>query len=496
MKIIKCWLILICFFIFIPSLHAESLIKRKPDDEHIEKFAGDIWYVTKSGNDSNGGKRPHDAKLTITATETAASANDKIIVGSGTFTESVTIDQNGIELYGEVGSILVGTLTISADNIRVDGIIIQAIGVIGVDLDGDYCKINDTHVIGTPTIGFDIDGAYTIITDCKAIGHTVTAFDMANTRIHLYRCIAHGSGGATRGFYFSSDAADLCYLENCISTGNETSGYEVVLGCSYIMVKSSCSGGGDGPRVDLGTKTMWCEFDDKLPREHHEEVYPAAAGEGGAALPINVSNLAQDKTGTQDDQWYWGEPKIIIAPTVNTGIWSLLGYNIFATTSNKEMQANIYRINYVIQSDKNGGNAWDEGATVLTVDDGSRFSTGDLVWIYSDHKTDGEIVEVSSVSNNEVTIARETVASGRAGLRWDHTTNNAGTEVMYLIYRSILDDMHPTMINYSASSGKDFLINHFHVVKEFRANDGILIRMLNMNDNLACEFDITAIWED
>lgn len=221
-----------------------------------------------------------------------------------------------------------------------------------------------------------------------------------------------------------------------------------------------------------------------------------ASGEGVASAPITVTNSAQDETGAQDDRWYWGEPKTLIAPTAITGIWSLCGYNIFATTASKEAQCNIYRINHSIQSAKNGGNAWDEGETDLTVADGSKFLADDLVWVYSDYKTDGEIQKVASVAGNVVTIERETVASARTGLRWNHTTNNAGTEVMYLIYRSTLKGMHPTMFNHSAGSAKDFYSANFYACREFKGNDGLLVRLINMSDDLAYELDMTVIWHD
>ena len=462
--------------------------------ENIEKFTGTIYYVTADGNDANNGLSPITPKLTIANAVATAGANDKIIVGPGTYTENVTLAHNGMELFGETGTTMVGTLTITGNSCRVDGMIVSPVGALGIDLDGLYCIITDTFVVGTPTIAFDIDGAYNIIVGCKVTGHTATAFDIASNNICIENCIAHGAEAGTRGYYFSNAAADTCTIKRSISAGNDTSGFEVIAGCTRIVVTDCCSGGGDGERIDLGTRTQWCNFTGILPKEQHEEVYPQAAGEGAAAAAITVDNEAQDETGNQDNQWYWGEPKVLIPVATITEIWSLLGYNIFATTSNKEMQAYIYRINYVRQSAKNGGNAWDENETALTVADGTVFQAGDLVWIYSTYKTNGEIVEVSNVAGNVVTIARETVASGRLGLRWDHTTNAAGTEVMFLIYRASRRGLHPTHFNYSAASGKDFLTTHFSKPREFKANDGLLIRMLNMTDNLACEFDMTILW--
>jgi len=46
---------------------------------YIEKFTGNLWYVTKAGNNSNSGKRPDDARLTLEAGLDAMSANDKLM---------------------------------------------------------------------------------------------------------------------------------------------------------------------------------------------------------------------------------------------------------------------------------------------------------------------------------------------------------------------------------------------------------------------------------
>jgi hypothetical protein len=470
---------------------------------HISKFGGDIWYINAgSGNDSNGGKRPDDAFATIGQGITSAAAGDAINVKAGTYDEN-GLDMNlaGLELWGEIGALLVDTTTgtqtllISANSCRVSGIKISQASQIGIKITGAGCMVHDV-MVEDATVAYDIDGDQTLMVRNQSMNATTTGYDISTAENLFYLCNSIAAGGAVRGFYLSNSAADQNMLYQVLSSGNGTAGYEVVSGATRNIIALSCSGGGDGARVDLGSRTQWCKFDDKLPREHHEEVYPQAAGEGVAAAPITVTNLAQDETATQDDQWYWGEPHVLVAPAAFTGIWSILGYNIFATTANKEMQANIYRINHGVQSAKNGGNAWDEGATVLTVVDGSKFQTDDLVWIYSDYKTDGEIVKVSSVSTNDVTIARETVASGRTGLRWDHTTNDAGTEVMYLVYRDSLTGMHPIMFNYSAGSAKDFSTVMFHIPKEYKANDGILVRMMNLTDALAATFDMTILFED
>jgi len=470
---------------------------------HLHKFGGEIWYVSKSGNDSNNGKTPDKAKLTIKAAVTASSAGDAINIKAGTYDEvDLVIANNGTELWGEIGALVNNTdsgggtcIQITGNSCKVLGIKVSQAGQIGFDIDGAGCFLD--HCIAEDcTIAFDVDGAGNILQFCQDVNATTTGYDIATAENLLFHCSTIASGGASRGFYLSNAAADENLIYQCLSTGNATAGYEVVAGASYNVFAFCTSGGGEsGTRIDLGTKTQWagCEF--TLPREHHENVYPKADGIGGTQAPITVTDLAGSESGTRDDQWYWGEPKVLIAPAVNTGIWSLMGYNIFASTANKEMQASIYRINHSLQSAKNGGNAWDEGATVLTVTDGTKFAVNDLVWIYSDYKTDGEIVKITGISTHEITIARETVASAETGLRWNHTTNDAGTEIMYVVYRPTFTGMHTNDFNHSAGSSKDFFTSRFHAHREFKANDGILVRMLCL-DSATCTFDMTVIIED
>ena len=129
---------------------------------YIQKFTGTIIYVTKAGNDSNSGKRPGIAMLTIAAAETAAGASGMIVVGPGTYTESVTLSEVGTELWGEIGAVMVGTLTMAANSQRLESMIIAPSGAVGVNVDGDYCHINNSHAVGTPTVGYDVDGSYNV----------------------------------------------------------------------------------------------------------------------------------------------------------------------------------------------------------------------------------------------------------------------------------------------------------------------------------------------
>ncbi len=179
--------------------------------------------------------------------------------------------------------------------------------------------------------------------------------------------------------------------------------------------------------------------------------------------------------------------------------WDWNGMYGFTTTGNKIISAEVYRVCDNFKSAKNGGAAWDEGATDLTVADGSLFQTDDLVWICSTYKSEGEIVKVSSVAGNVVTIAREASQFGapNTGLCWDHTTNAAGTEVMYLAKRPGDNFWHGFEFQFSGQNAKSYARYLWHAAKRMTADCGLIVRSMNSTDStLNTQFDLSIFYED
>lgn len=463
---------------------------------HVQSYTGDIWYVTKTGNDGNSGHDPENPFLTIGAAIAAASAGDAITIKTGTYTEDIDVNLTGLELWGEIGTTVAGTLTVSANSCRISEIIVAPTGAVGIALSGSYCKIQDTHVVSTPTTAFDISGAYNIIVDCKAVGHTVTAFDIAGTRVYLHRCLAHGTGGATRGFYFSDAGANVCAVEDCSSMANATAGFEVVTGAENILFTRCSSGGGDGDRVDDGTRTFWPGFTDRRRREAHEHVYPASTGEGAAGDPVTVNNSTTDGVGgVRQDQNYWGDVAVVVAPTLLASDWDCLGVYIHGNTAADIQQWQTFFTSPNYEADQNGGNDWDENETVLTVDDGSLFQTDDFVWITGTDRPAGEILKVASVAGNAVTIVRETTADGEAGLRYDYD-GAPGANKMYLVYRPADREFHGYDGDFEIDTTRAGVRLDFVRHKRIEANGGMIIRMLNATDGAASSFDVRVIYMD
>ena len=147
---------------------------------------------------------------------------------------------------------------------------------------------------------------------------------------------------------------------------------------------------------------------------------------------------------------------------------------------------------------RNAGNAWDAGATVLTVQDATeaaQFLVDDKVWIRSPgYHPAGEIVKVTDVTGAVITIARSVENSGRTGLHWNYTTNDPGNEVMYLCERDSVPRYSETKFDFAAASAKNFF-THRWPKRRMDANDGILIRTINGTDNANTQCGVTVILE-
>jgi len=243
---------------------------------HAPQFGGTIWYVW-AGVSTSGDGTVNTPFATIGEALTAAVAGDAISVRAGAYTENVDLDLAGLELWGEIGALLVGTLTMSGNSCYVRGMDIAPVGgAVGLLLSGDFSKIEDTNIVGTSAIAFSITGNYNILNHCLTANYTATGFDLTGTRIQLHRCVAHGADTATRGFYLSAATAGISYLENCTSLGNATAGYELATGVRSVTLYYCSSGSGDGRWVDADLASVWSGFtyDNIL----HNEITLAGAG--------------------------------------------------------------------------------------------------------------------------------------------------------------------------------------------------------------------------
>lgn len=235
----------------------------------------------------------------------------------------------------------------------------------------------------------------------------------------------------------------------------------------------------DGERLDLILDTILAGVTPEA--SHHEFVWPRSDGKGGAGAPSEATSDASDESNAAAaTQYYFGEPVLFDIP--ETSLFSLLGAYIEADTQSKTFLLQFLFAEPALGSAKSGGNAWNEAAAVLSVGDGGLFATSDLVAIVSDYKV--EIQEVASVSSNDVTVARETsqFVGNNTGLRWNHTTNDPGTEVMYRVWRDSVTFF--TERYFSAASSKDSHDLNFHDHRRVEALGLVLLRIQNQTDSI------------
>ena len=464
--------------------------------DHVPKFTGTIRFVSAAnGLDTNSGLSPEEPYATIGNAINNSAEGDAITVESGDYYE-INLDLNliGLEIWGEIGAAIynaTGTgLTVSARNCRVNEIIIIAPGQTALDLTGNYCVIQNL-TCAAPAVGISISGEGNRIRGLIIGAPTTTGVDVSAPYNDIYDVLVSSPAIASRGFYLSDAAADQNTFQRCHSIGNTIAGWEVVDGADYNAFIKVTSGGGDGKRLDNGDFNFW-DIIEQLTTEHNEQMHPFSDGEGTAGLAVTVDNTATDDTpDTRSDQNYWGDTMAIILPDVLTTFWESVGIYIFATTTGKTLQWQIWFPNGRFTSDRNGGNAWDLGETQLTVADGTLFLVNDYVWIRSDSHPNGEILIVTNIAGNVITVASETRFSGNTGVRYDHV----GNEAMYLIYRPTDDRFSGFEGGYAASSAKDCFREIWHSKKELPGNSAMIMRVLNTADNLDAEFDVNALYE-
>lgn len=474
------------------------------------QYTGIVRYVSPNGDDTHSGLYADDPFETIAHAISESAAGDAIRVAYGTYDEAgLNLSLAGLSLWLEPGVILKDTangdvLTISAfgcavhgeGNIRID----PTGGATGVVVSGNFASIRNLRVNANSAgaIGYDITGDGTEMFDCRCSAPTTAAYKIQGDKTMLVDCCT-GGDGTTIG-YWVTNSCDKARLRSCGSQGHETAGFQVDTGCTNGVIQNCTSGGRDGERIANGSRYHWPNFQSVSHREEHYHVYPYSDGEGTAGAPITLSTDAADETnGPATTQDYFGEPKVIVAPTDINVLWSWFGVNLFAVDTNMIMAIRMHRIDYNSLANKSGGNAWDEGETQLTVDNPTDYIVGDLVWITSTYKTDGEIQRVTDVTGSVVTVEREASQFGAAntGLRWDHTTNAAGTEKMYRCQRESFLGQHTSDLQVSFGSARDADIIYFPRFREFRKNDGLLARTINQTDNTNDEnVDITIVYRE
>jgi len=162
--------------------------------------ASHIWHVAKTGNDSNGGHRFNDAKLTVSAAVTAAASGDTINIWPGDYAESVDASDKALNIIGA-----------QREKVR----IVPASGSFSFRVgSGSYCA--NLSVIGPATVGISISSTQTDITleNCYGYGPTdglyISALSGTHYNIRLIDCTFESPwDGANMG------AVEGVFVERC-----------------------------------------------------------------------------------------------------------------------------------------------------------------------------------------------------------------------------------------------------------------------------------------
>lgn len=265
--------------------------------DNIPKFGGDIYYVSKAGNDSNSGSSPDVSKLTIQNGLDACSAGDAVNVMAGTYVENLTMSTASVKLWFEAGTVLDGDgtcLTVSGGSCYIKGFakITPAANQIGVSVITNTGNIFEDVMIegAASTGGFDIDTNNNQFFRCRVRGIKAggKAFDLNGNGMKLYDCSTTGTT-TSYGYYVNGTTLSKGTLRNCTSAGHQTSGFYIdeisemtLIGCS--------SGAGDGKWRDIDNANVWCDFcyDDIL---HATSTLTAAGGVGGTGTVYNLFKI-------------------------------------------------------------------------------------------------------------------------------------------------------------------------------------------------------------
>jgi len=482
-----------------------------PFDPRNGYFSGTVRYVSTAGNDGNDGLAPDRAKLTIGNAIGASAVGDAVITGPGTYAEAVNLNLVALQFWPQLGTIIAPgagvPLTVSAAYCGVScpggslrcnppaggtGVLVTAAG--------SWAYLSDIRVPcnSSALLGFDIVGGGCVLENCRSASPLTAAFKIQGGKCKLHECCTGGEAADTSIGFWITNSCDKARLRDCSSQGHATAGFQFDAGCTNILAKSCDSGGGDGHFIDNGTLTF-LDITDRDSREEHDHVYPVPDGEGTAGDPIEMHSQVNDETGGDDTANYFGDAFVIMPVTTVASDWFLKGANFFATTAADDQRFHFYRVEYDLMGARNGGNAWDEGATVLTLTDAAeaaQFAVNDLVWIMTPgYKPDGEIVKVTNIAGAVVTIARQTENSGRTGLHWDHTANDGGNEAMYLCWRDE-NQYHSSDMDFSATGSRAFARQMFEKSRRLHSNDGIVARMINGTDTANSQCGVTLVWSD
>lgn len=480
----------------------------------VPSFVGTAYFVSAAGNDANDGLSWGTAFRTLTQAWASVSSSDVIFArGGDTFDENgsaagLTVAASNVGCY----SIGIAKATITNTDATPGGSAVKFTGT-AADIRFERFRIQKGNSVA--------NAIYVLFDGCSSVRLFDCGVILDGTASHTG---AKFTGGASSSGFVSSDATEAVIFGNPLSPLGIGVHYD---DCAFCFVGDECGVGVLGTAVLFGSNSLLCSVGqdcviqdvniayqlnsgasrnivrsdplranitvldlsgnktNRVPSDfdNYSQIYPRSTGTGDAISPANIPTDAADETnGPANTRWYWGEP-VLFDPGIASE-YNLMGITIDAVTANVLFKWQLFTCNPSISSAKNGGAAWDEGTTALTVDDGSLFLAGDIVAVVSDYAV--EIQLVQSVLGNVVTIVREASPFGapNTGLRWDHTINDPGTEVLYRVDRATLNSNRYIEEMYSAASSRDFFPYCCGEQRAIEGNGFVLIRTMNETNSI------------
>ena len=191
-----------------------------------------VWHVAKAGNDNNGGHAQqypvnlgNDAKLTIGAAITAASAGDTIIIWPGTYVEQVSVSKT-LNLIGVNRAECIiqpssgSAVLITADGTRVENL---------------TCKTAESG----QTCGISFDADDVVIDNCVCFGNNDGIYYLGGKRLLVKNTYAYSDYDGIQLGGIDGALIDSCIFETTgVNTTGSCRGFTTGV-CKNVVVRNT-----------------------------------------------------------------------------------------------------------------------------------------------------------------------------------------------------------------------------------------------------------------
>ncbi|MGE0756793.1 MAG: right-handed parallel beta-helix repeat-containing protein, partial [Pirellulaceae bacterium] len=197
------------------------------------------YYVRTTGNDSNSGTSKNAAYRTVQKAVSKASAGDRVYIGAGTYSESITFPRDGnllqsIRFIGDTN----GTKTGDAGTV-----VITAPGIV-MDLSSDNFIQLEKLTISGGTTGIRIaSGLGVVVQECTVQNTAGIGIDVTNSVVIIERTAVSGPTGKGISFNGSSYILVNCLIQDAGGIGLHSKSVSLLSVATHVTVVRSSSDG-------------------------------------------------------------------------------------------------------------------------------------------------------------------------------------------------------------------------------------------------------------